>query len=101
MSKTASQTLRESGDMLAAGWSPDAPVRLDDQGNIVARCAATAVASVPGGNPGAWGYIARALQSLHGKLGGIWVINKDPDMTQEKMVGIFREAERLAEADRA
>lgn len=93
--KSAEQTLKEAGDLVAQGWSHDLPVKVDDAGNITHRCAGTAVASVPDGNPSVWRFLAK---QVGGALGGLVLVNKDPDMTQEKMVGIFRAAEADARA---
>lgn len=88
--KSAARTLKQAGDLVASGWSNDAPAVYDADGNVVARCAATALASVPRGNP-------RAVSFLEGTMGkGFPVVNKQPGMTQEKVVGFFRQAEKNA-----
>ena len=93
--KSAAETLKEAGDMVEAGWSRD-PVQLDEAGNITSRCAATAVASVRDGNPGAWGFLQRQAG-----ITGIWVVNRDPNVTKADILGMFRRAEAEAREARA
>lgn len=93
--KSAATTIKQAGDMLEKGWSNDLPVHLDETGTVTARCAATAVASVPRGNPSAWRFLAKHAGTT---MMGLAVINKDPSMTKEKMLGVFRAAEADARA---
>lgn len=96
--KSVSKTIKEAGDLVENGWSHRAPIICDDKGNIVARCADAAIASVPRANPKARGIIqavANAANTMHG-INVLGEINRYPDMTQEKMVGYFRQAEVIA-----
>jgi hypothetical protein len=88
--KSAAKSLKQAGDLVASGWSGDAPVVYDQRGNVTARCAATALDHVPRCNPRSWGI-------LENVMGGIVpVINKTPGMTQARMVAYFRQAEAVA-----
>ena len=104
--KSASDTLKEARSMIAVpgGWSHDTPTKQDEHGNIIARCAETAIASVQGGHPGAWKWIKKAMKPLANfasQMNGIAIpgmVNCQDDMTQEKVVGAFRQAEADARA---
>lgn len=104
--KSEARTLKEAGDLVEAGWSPDTPTKQDAAGNITHRCAETALASVHRGHPGAWARLRTAMKPIAAQassMGGILVpglVNCQEDMTKGKVVGAFRKAEAEARAAR-
>lgn len=102
--KTEAETLREAGDDCARGWSHYTPTTQDAAGNITGVCAEAALARVQNGNPGAWARIRKVitpLSTVANRLNGIGVlglVNCQPEMTQEIIVGAFRQAEADARA---
>lgn len=100
--KSAERTLKESGDRIAAGWSHDTPTKQDAKGNITHYCAEAAMASIHRGNPSAWKFIKAAINPVStaaNSMSGINVlgeVNCRADMTKEKMLGFFRQAEAAA-----